>query len=409
MSAIQGKIIGGGGTHESNYPKKAALVSLGSIDRLKLVKEVIQDEYEVTMFLCDFSHNRKAEVVKRDPECVYLHIPPYKKNLSIQRIISLLNYGKQIGERIRNLKPDLIYIILPPNNMIKNCESYLRANSDVNLVLDIYDLWPESMPINKSIKGTFPFKMWADWRNRNLGKAKVVFTECMLYQDVLNRAGLDAKYETLYLCKSQRDDVAAQVKEIIENRLNENSVIRMGFLGAIKPSMDIDITCRIISGLKNAGKKVEVEIIGEGECTSQFISGLEGAGASVKYHGPIYDEMEILRLLGKCDLGINMMKPGAQVGLTTKGLDYLSMGLPLMNNIKGDTWTMIQNEKIGFNVSDDGRDDEMVIERIINMDTQKMRDSALRVYEENFTPRSFKRTVKQTFIREGIIDGNKPY
>lgn len=355
------------------------------------------------MFLCDFSHNRKAEVTNRDPECVYLHISPYKKNLSIQRIISLLNYGKQIGTRIRDLKPDLIYIILPPNNMVKNCRTYLRTNPDANLVLDIYDLWPESMPINKSIKGTFPFKVWADWRNRYLGKAKVVFTECMLYQDVLNRAGVDAKYETLYLCKSQRSDVAAKVKEIIKIRHDENGIIRMGFLGAIKPSMDIDITCKIISGLKKVGERVEVEIIGEGECTSQFISSLEEVGAVVKYHGPVYDEMEILKCLGKCDLGINMMKPGAQVGLTTKGLDYLSMGIPLLNNIKGDTWTLIQDENIGFNVSNDGKDDDILIDKIIKMDTQKMRESALYVYEEYFTPLSFKRTVKQTFIREGII------
>ena len=355
------------------------------------------------MFLCDFSHNRKAEVVKRDPECVYLHIPPYKKNLSIQRIISLLNYGKQIGEQIRSLKPDLIYIILPPNNMVKNCESYLRANPEVNLVLDICDLWPESMPINKSIKETHPFKMWADWRNRNLEKAKVVFTECMLYQDVFNRAGMHAKYETLYLCKAQRDDVAVQVKQIIENSHDRSNAIKMAFLGAIKPSMDIDITCRIISGLKNAGKIVEVEIIGEGECTPRFISSLQGAGATVKYYGPMYDEIEILKCLGKCDLGINMMKPGAQVGLTTKSLDYLSMGIPLLNNIKGDTWRMVQYDNIGFNVSDDRKDDEMLINRIINMDHRKMRKCALRMYEDNFTLAAFKKTVKQVFIRDGII------
>lgn len=206
------------------------------------------------MFLSDFSHNRKAEVVKRDPECVYLHIWPYKKNLSIQRIISLLNYGKQIGEWIRNLKPDLIYIILPPNNIAKNCESYLRANPEVNLILDIYDLWPESMPINKSIKRTCPFRVWADWRNRNLGKAKVVFTECMFYQNALHRVGVDAKYEVLYLCKSQRDEVAVQVKQIMGNSHDKSDIIRMGFIGAIKPTMDIDITCRIISGLKMRGK-----------------------------------------------------------------------------------------------------------------------------------------------------------
>lgn len=148
---------------------------------------------------------------------------------------------------------------------------------------------------------------------------------------------------------------------------------------------------------------VEVEIIGEGECAPQFISSLQETGADVKYHGPVYDEIEILKCLGKCDLGINMMKPGAQVGLTTKSLDYLSMGILLLNNIKGDTWRMVQYDNIGFNVSDDRKDDEILIDRIINMDLQRMKESVLRVYEDNFTPIAFKKTVRQVFISNGII------
>ncbi len=390
----------GGVLKQGALRKTAVLVSLGSIDRLKLVKEVIKNEYDVTMFLCDFDHNRKAEVSERDPECTYLHIPPYKKNLSIRRILSLLNYGKQIGRQVENMRPDLIYIILPPNNMVKNCESYLKSFSDVKLVLDIYDLWPESMPL-KRFQGTVPTRVWAGWRDRNLDKAQVVFTECKLYQEVLRKSGVEAKFETLYLCKAQPDIFAQKVKEQVGQSKGQDNVIRLAYLGSINYIIDIEGICRVIKGLIGRGKSVAVEIVGEGESSQQFTRSLEEAGATVKYHGAIYNSVKILKYLGNCDLGINMMKPGVQVGLTTKSLDYLSMGIPLLNNIRDDTWTLVEEEHIGFNVSDSQSD--VLINSIIDMNVKKMKGNALQTYENHFTPKSFMDTVKRVFEREGIL------
>lgn len=392
-------------TKKSKPLKKAALVSLGSIERLKLVKEVLKDEYSVTMFLSDFDHNRKAEVSNKDPECVYLHIPPYKKNLSFQRIFSLLSYGRQIGRQINELDPDLLYIILPPNNMVKNCETFLSAKLTASLVLDIYDLWPESLPI-QWLKNTFPIKEWTRWRNRNLEKAKIVFTECQLYQDVLRSQGNDLNYKTLYLCKSQREEMAVKVNEVIDSYNQQNKEkdrLRLGYLGSINHIVHINAICGFIAELNKRGKSVEVDIVGEGENSQQFIHDLGQVGATVRYHGPVYDEMMILKYLGKCDFGINMMKPGVQVGLTTKSLDYLSMGIPLLNNIKHDTWNLIQEEGIGINIPDEKGNIDGLINEVIDSDLFQMKKKALLSYNTHFTPSSFKKTVKEAFRGEGIL------
>ena len=45
------------------------------------------------------------------------------------------------------------------------------------------------------------------------------------------------------------------------------------------------------------------------------------------------------------------MKNSVFVGLTMKSMDYFEGGLPIINNIHGDTWDMIDENGIGVNIS----------------------------------------------------------
>ena len=38
--------------------------------------------------------------------------------------------------------------------------------------------------------------------------------------------------------------------------------------------------------------------------------------------------------------------------MTIKSMDYFSMGVPIINNIKGDTWELVEKEKVGVNVKE---------------------------------------------------------
>ena len=84
--------------------KKALLVSCFGWyqNRLKTVREVLAEEgFEVTVLLSDFLHEVKAPVKVRLEECTYLHVPPYKKNLSPQRIFLILqSFSSLFPERM---------------------------------------------------------------------------------------------------------------------------------------------------------------------------------------------------------------------------------------------------------------------------------------------------------------------
>ncbi len=46
------------------------------------------------------------------------------------------------------------------------------------------------------------------------------------------------------------------------------------------------------------------------------------------------------------------MKASVCVGLTMKSVDYLEFGLPVINNIRGDTWEAVKKYRIGINYND---------------------------------------------------------
>ena len=81
-----------------------------------------------------------------------------------------------------------------------------------------------------------------------------------------------------------------------------------------------------------------------------------------------------------------MMIESVKVGLSIKSIDYLSYGIPLINNLKGDTWDIIEKEKIGINISQD-----TVISRLPSIDRKRV----LNVYNAYFSEEAFRSVVKE--------------
>ncbi len=331
--------------------KRALLISCFNWykTRLRPIRELlICKGYEVTVLVADFDHIKKQTIIERFSECDYIHVPKYKKNISIQRIRSHFSFSKQCKEAINRLKPDLIYCVIPPNLVSQYCADYKSKHPDSILLLDIIDLWPESMPLRKMIN-TLPAKKWKKWRDDSIKSADHVFTECKLYQEKLNYV-IDAdKTTTLHLFKEQTEEERKLVQDLI-SKAKTDDIIRFAYLGSMNNIIDIDGICSVLDWCIKAGKKCELHAIGDGENKEKFEAAVKRIGCKSYFYGPMFDELEKIRLLAPCDFAFNMMKGDVAVGLTIKSIDYFSYGLPIINNIKGDTWKLIESEKIGINV-----------------------------------------------------------
>lgn len=365
--------------------------------RLIYVEQYLRNKgYAVTILTSDFHHHSKTKIEKRFHECEYIEVRPYKKNMSMERMASHSGFAKKAYTRLKELVPDVIYALIPPNSVGRICTKYKKEHPECCLMLDIIDLWPESMPIDR-ISWTPPYKIWKKYRDSAIQVADYIYTECKLYQQVLKEQLMGKKASVLHLYKPQEKIVEEFVVKSLkadEDVTDEKTKIwNLCYLGSMNYIMDIDSIGEVIAAMSRQGQVV-VHMIGDGEKREELQNQITVHGGQYKYYGKVYDELEKAKIMSQCDFGINMMKNTVKVGLTIKSMDYLSCGLPLLNNIQGDTWSLVEKEQVGINFAGDTKD---FVEQLKVWDLKSAKVAAYESYRKNFTIDAFRNNVQVGF------------
>lgn len=312
--------------------------------RVRLLYDVFKGNGDsVKVLTSNFRHIEKVKRADSIEGFQFFDAEPYKKNLSYQRLHSHYKLSKDIFKSLDN-EPDIdiLWVLIPPNSFAKDAALYKKAHPKVKLIFDLIDLWPETMPIG-FMKKFFPFSVWKNLRNKNLKYADTIVTECNLYRETLKEILKGKNVETLYLARP-----LVPYEPCLELPQDQVSLC---YLGSINNIIDIDAIANIVSEIKKI-KPVTLHIIGDGEKKDQLVEAVKNKGGEIIFHGKVYDRAEKQRIFDSCHYGLNIMKPSVCVGLTMKSMDYLEFGLPIINNIRGDTWNFIEQRGIGINISE---------------------------------------------------------
>lgn len=358
-------------------------------DRVRMLKHYFEKKKEeVLVITSDFSHRNKTTVHHVPDANILVHAHPYKKNLSLGRLYSHLQLSKAIVKKVEALKPDLIYCLIPSNSLAQQLGKYKEKHPDVKLYFDIIDLWPEAMPIERFLSLP-PFQYWKNLRDHYLDRADRVFTECSLYQSVLDKEE-DPKYETLYWARKERP--CSFSDSIMDKELH------FVYLGSINNIIDIDFILRFLDRC-NKRKPTFLHIIGQGESKAKLMESLEDRKITVIDHGSVFSQEKKQAIFDQCNFALNIMKPSVVVGLTMKSLDYLCGGVPIINTIQADTARLVKKYDIGYNVDVDTMN--QVIEKICSMskeEQQSQRYNCRHVYQELFLDTSFENKLERAGV-----------
>lgn len=341
--------------------------------------------YETRYITSDFDHTGKKVFTCNVANSIQIHARPYRKNLSVSRILSHREFARDVFRYLDTLpeEPDLLVVLLPPNFLAHYGAKYKKKHPNVKLVFDIFDLWPETFPSGKAKKLLAPaFRVWGSLRDRNLYAADFITSECDLFRQIL--ALNDENSATVYLC-GEAYGVDCEEKPLPEDTLE------LCYLGAINNIIDIPRICELLSQLC-AKRPVRLHIIGKGEREEEFVEKAQQAGASVIFYGPVYDDATKFAIMQKCHFGINVMRSTVCVGFTMKSLDYFRYGLPVINSIAADTEDLVRNACIGVQL---GPDCAKEILQLSADDCLNMRRNVRRVFA-----REFDRTVVLEKYRE---------
>ena len=295
----------------------------------------------VHVITSDWEHFHKRTRTQCPEGYELIHVRPYNRNLSLDRLISHYYFAQQVQARLEEIGPRMIWTFVPPNSLAKCTAAYKISHPQVKLVMDMLDMWPETMPIS-GFKTMLPFSRWRKLRDEWVGYADAVVTECELFQKPLKGKCDPEKMHTLYLARDWSD--ASGAVNLPEDRT------ALCYLGSINNIIDIGCIEKII---RSVGGPVDLHIIGDGEKRKALIDRAKEAGANVIFYGKVYDRTEKQKIMDQCHAGLNIMKKSVFVGLTMKSMDYFECGLPIINNIKGDTWQFVDDFGIGINITED--------------------------------------------------------
>lgn len=344
-------------------------------DRVDLVHEFFKAQgYDVTVIQSDFRHFNKEHREEYKEGFIFVKSNSYYKNLSVARLYSHYKYASNAFKVVEEIKPDLLYTFVPPNSLAKFAAKYKRRNKDAKLIFDLIDLWPETMPIGK-VKNFPPFTFWGAMRDKSLKYADIVITECNLYQTILGHSLIGVKSETVYLAK--KDINVVSIPQLSDEE------IHLAYLGSINNIIDIPKIKEIIEIIREV-KPVTLHVIGDGESKQELIDEAIAGGATVVYHGKVYDPQEKQDIFDKCHFGLNIMKESVCVGLTMKSIDYFQHELPIINNIPADTAEIVEKFGVGVNIVDGN-----IRKKIVETNHLIQRFNCYKLFSDYFSINSF--------------------
>ena len=361
------------------------------------VYRYFHERYDTQMIYSAYSHPGKRYVTYENADFIPVYSLAYQKNLSFRRIFSYIDFAWKTYRKLQkeNLRPSLIYVQLPPNSSAFAVIRYARKNK-IPVVVDILDLWPESLPfpgwMKKIIDCTIGIP-WKYFRNASIPRAGCVISESRYFLDRLGLSRDRSDVAAVSLSKVCRDNA-------IDFRRTDPETIALLFLGGINSISDFASFLTIAEKIAGYGRPVRVELIGDGKNRDWLLQELTNRHIEHRYHGKVYDEKEKKRIIERCWLGFNGYKVTTEVALSYKSIDYLSYSLPIINNTKGDTWDLVDHNRIGFNYCSTNLDETArQIARLNYEDILEMRRKAAGVFADHFDYTVFEQKMDHLMAR----------
>lgn len=335
--------------------------------------------YDVDYIISDYNHYKKEYIKDCPYEAAQLvHVLSYKKNISIARIVSHIQFANKVNKIINKTKPDVVYVMLPPNSLAKKLAKKKRK---YKLIFDVCDMWPESFPSTSVVLAPF-MHIWRILRDNYLNRADRVLAVSKFTKNQLLEHHQAIDIRVMYPVVKQEN--------IPSKEATKKNKLSFCYFGNVNHILDINLLLEFIKRIKKE-RMVEFHIVGGGQNLNELITGLKNIGADVIPYGITFDINVKKNIVKSVDYAINLPKEAINSSMSLKMLEYLMWGMPVINSGVGDNYEMVEKNKIGFNLTVENLD--CVATQVITMsedDYKSMEQNARNVYKESFVNQNYK-------------------
>lgn len=325
-----------------------------NIVRVNSRTRVIADRVEggITVLIPDFNHQNKRYYEPGEANHVnqkLLHVPAYKKNLSLSRIWSHVVFAKKVNRYLNSQKeePSVVYCAMPTSSAAYVCARYCKRHG-VKFVIDVIDLWPDSLlPLTKGRKVIkamlYPWTYLTRYAYRY---ADVIMAESVKYAQEVKKYNKVADVYPVYLGvdKNIINKVKVERPVVLTKPKDE---LWIAYAGSLGTSYDFETLLDAVKTIH--GKyKYKLWFVGDGVKHEEIENYISKNRLNAEITGFV-DYERLLGYLTYCDIAINIFKPNTKVEYSYKFNDYVATDCFVLNSLKGETAEMVDEYKIGRN------------------------------------------------------------
>ena len=313
-----------------------------SSSRYRSFANILCKEYDLEVVTSTFCHMQKKQ---RETEELQLDALPYRmklcfekgysKNISLRRIFSYTEFGKNVSKYLKTRKrPDLIIVSVPSLAVADYVGKYAKRNG-IPIIVDIQDLWPEAfkMALHVPIVSDLLFSPMMRQANRIYARADVIMAVSDTYVSRGKQVNTTADTLSIYIGTdySLVEEKVRKIESKIE-LIKETDKFIIGYIGALGHSYDIRGVIDAIKLLQDDGFGDDIlfRVMGDGVCRTEFESYAEKCGVNCEFTGMLeYGKM--MKMLMLCDVAVNPIVGSSVSSIINKVSDYAAAGIPVVN------------------------------------------------------------------------------
>jgi len=299
-------------------------------NRFIAIAKLLSSDYNVTLVTSRFCHilksHRKIEPCLDQINVILIDEPGYVGNVSISRLYSHHIFCQNLRKFLLayNSKIDLVYSAYPliKTNYILGC---LKEKLDFKLIMDIQDIWPESIsgpiPILSSRLGKILISPVTYYANKTYAYAEALVAVSKTYMIRADVKNIKDQYKEVVYIGADDLHFTDEIKQF-----NKTKIVAT-YIGTMAGSYDLET---IVRASVRCHEQVEIQFIGTGPHEERLKKLNSELGGYVKFLGTMpYDEA--MRKLKNANIAINPICSTAQQSITNKLSDYFCCGLPILS------------------------------------------------------------------------------
>jgi glycosyltransferase involved in cell wall biosynthesis len=330
----------------------------GGTRHFEMGRELVRRGWSVTIAASDFhlhgrSYMRREDAADRSARIetlegvhfAWLWAAPYESN-DFRRVWNWMSFGRSLEAWAREGdRPDILVGSTP--HLFAALSGWRVAKRyGVPFVLEVRDLWPESLAVGGGVRGPSYWALYALARFLYRAADRIVVLAPGV-GDFLARAGVQRDH---IVFAPNGVDVAAYGRTIRADRAD----LRLAYAGAHGPANGLEAVLDAAELLREESR-VSFELVGDGPAKTALVASAEARRLSnIRFRNPL-PKSAMPSFLAECDAGLMVLKdvPLFAYGVSPNKLfDYWGAALPVICNVPGDVADMVRQSGAGIQARD---------------------------------------------------------